>query len=235
MIKVALCSDDAGCLSQIEQMLTGYARKNNLLFSIQRFSSAISLFETTNKDFQIYIFDFDMTSTKKMKLAHSIKKMDKFAYLIFLTSAIDLNKDTESVQFVNYLTKPLNSTSLEKEMDRALRLIEKIANNYIMIKNHDGYFKIYLFGVYYIETFNRNLLFHTDHGDFLCFKKMHELENELTNQPFIRCHNSYIVNMNYVRKITNNEIELENRDKVMVSKWRRKNVVESLISYVENF
>lgn len=155
--------------------------------------------------------------------------------MIFLTTAIDLNKDIELVHFVNFITKPLDLLLLENELDRALSLIEKIDNDYMIIKNHDGYFKIYLSGVYYIETFNRNLLFHTDHGDILCSKKMHQLENELTNQPFIRCHNSYIVNMNYIRRITKNEIELENREKVLVSKWRRKSVVESLISYVENF
>ncbi|MNJ00929.1 LytTr DNA-binding domain protein [compost metagenome] len=63
---------------------------------------------------------------------------------------------------------------------------------------------------------------------------MQQLEEQLINYSFIRCHKSYIVNMDYIRKIESNHIELENLDKILVSKWRRKNVVESLIKYVEN-
>lgn len=207
MIKVAMCGDDADCLDQVEKMLNDYACKNRLSFSIHSFTSAVPLLETMNTDFQIYIFDFNMTSRKKMRLVHSIKKMDKYAYLIFLTSAIEMAKDTYPVPIINYLTKPLHQTALEREMDRAIRHTEKIANNYMFIKNHDGLFKVFLPGVYYIETFNRNLLIHTDHGNYLCFKKMQQLENELINYPFIRCHSSYIVNMDYIRRITNNEIE----------------------------
>ncbi|MGZ7442786.1 LytR/AlgR family response regulator transcription factor [Paenibacillus sp. TH7-28] len=234
MIKVAMCGDDEGCLRQVEKILNDYACKNKLSFSIHSFTNAVPLLETMNMDFQIYIFDVDMASMKKMRLVHSIKKMDKYAYLIFLTSAIELTKAAYFVPIINYLTKPLHQTAFDSEVDRAIRHIEKIANNYMFIKNHDGLFKVYLPGVYYIETFNRNLLIHTDHGNYLCFKKMQQLENELINYPFIRCHSSYIVNMDYIRKITNNEIELENHDKILVSKWRRKNVVESLASYVEN-
>lgn len=53
-------------------------------------------------------------------------------------------------------------------------------------------------------------------------KKISELEQELGCYPFVRCHNSYIVNMNYIRKICSNEIELESSEKILVSKCRKK-------------
>ncbi|WP_110930088.1 LytR/AlgR family response regulator transcription factor [Paenibacillus bouchesdurhonensis] len=231
MIRIAICSNNENILNQTEEKLNDYFKKCDLSFEIQRFVDPISLLDEMDKDFQIFFLDSEMPLVKNRRVIHSIRKIDKYAYLIFLASG-HFKYDPGRPGY--FFSKTNKSNLFEKEMERALRHVQRIKNKYMVIKNHDGYFKIYLSAIYYLETYNRNILIHTENGDFLCFKKMQELEEELGSISFIRCHKSYIVNMDYIRKIGVFEIELENKDRVFISRWRRKEVIERLSQYIEN-
>lgn len=234
MIRIAVCSNDVTILNQIKEMVNYYAQRNGILISINCFLNPLYLLDAMSDDFQIYFLDIEMPLAKKKRIVHSIRKMDRYAYLVFITTADDFVHDFSCIQSVSYIVKPINQSYFEKEMDRARRHVKKVEKKYLVIRNNDGYFKIYLSGVYYAETYNRNLLIHTDYGDFLCFKKMQQLEDELAYHSFIRCHKSYIVNMDFIKEVGSSSIKMENNDIILVSKWRRKNVVESLIKHVEN-
>lgn len=64
-------------------------------------------------------------------------------------------------------------------------------------------------------------LIHTISGDYISYKSMKEHQGKLNNN-FIRCHSSYIVNMEYIKDYQGYEINLLNNDKIWVSKNRRK-------------
>ncbi|OME05868.1 hypothetical protein BSK64_13390 [Paenibacillus odorifer] len=234
MLRIAIYSPEETAI-QTEKFLINYAEENNLTFLVHCFSNPIYLLEMMDMDFQIFFLDLEVPLVKKKKLIQSIRKIDKYAYLIFLIPARDgFIFETYSVQVVDYLIKPITQNSLYKEMNKALHYMKKMRNEYILIKNHSGCHKIYLSDVYYIETFERNLLIHTNNGNLLCNKSMQQLEEELMNFPFIRCHSGYIVNLEYIKKIIQNVIELECHERILVSKWRRKEVIDRLVDYVES-
>lgn len=106
--------------------------------------------------------------------------------------------------------------------------------NSLLKKNDSGFFKIYFDEILCIETYNRNTLVHTLNEDILSYKNMKQHMARL-NSSFIRCHNSYIVNMAYIKSYRGNEIYLTNSKVVWVSKSRRKEFLKSLSDYYENY
>lgn len=68
----------------------------------------------------------------------------------------------------------------------------------LVITNDTGKYKVALKSISYIETFNRHLLLHTEQENIICYKSMKELEQELRDKGFVRCHTSYIVNLFYL-------------------------------------
>ncbi|AZK45173.1 hypothetical protein [Paenibacillus lentus] len=155
MIRIAICSNNENVLNQTEEKLNNYFKKFHLEFDLQRFADPISLLDGMDKDFQIFFLDFDMSLVKNRRVIHSIRKIDKYAYLIFLSSGHDFEYDPRRPG--HFLAKPINQACFEKEMERALRHIQRIKNKYMLIKNHDGYFKIYLSGIYYVSILHNSL------------------------------------------------------------------------------
>ncbi|WP_379690608.1 LytTR family transcriptional regulator DNA-binding domain-containing protein [Mediterraneibacter gnavus] len=56
--------------------------------------------------------------------------------------------------------------------------------------------------------------------------------NEL-DKRFIRCHSSIIVNMQYIKKYSHNEVELDAGERLPISKSRRKEFLEKFKSYLK--
>ena len=94
-----------------------------------------------------------------------------------------------------------------------------------------GKFKVFLKSLRFIETFNRNLLLHTDQENIICYKKMKELEAELVQHGFVRCHSGYLVNLFYVKRIEKLDIILTTGERVPISQPKRKEFMERLADY----
>lgn len=93
---------------------------------------------------------------------------------------------------------------------------------------------MFLKSLRYVETFNRNLLLHTEQDNIICYKSMKEMERELQDKGFVRCHTSYIVNLYYVKnvKVKNLEIELITGETIPISQPKRKAFMEQLAEYM---
>ena len=83
----------------------------------------------------------------------------------------------------------------------------------------------------YLETYNRNVKMHTDGGEIISYKKMKELEEELKDAHFIRCHSGYLVNPFFVKRVGKLEITLTDGEIIPISQPKRKMVMEKLTDY----
>ncbi|MEG0076753.1 LytTR family DNA-binding domain-containing protein [Anaerorhabdus sp.] len=109
--------------------------------------------------------------------------------------------------------------------DRLKRLIEQIKLfSFSLVGYLDGVTTpIALEDIYYFDTVDNNVFIYTSNKVYTSDKKLYELEEFLTNSPFIRISKSCIVNTNYVTSVKahfNGRIEttLENNEKLIVSK-----------------
>lgn len=104
----------------------------------------------------------------------------------------------------------------------------------LVISNDTGKYKVALNSLRYIETFNRNLLLHTEQENIICYKNMKEMETELHGKGFARCHTSYIVNLFYVKGVKKLDIELITGEIIPISQPKRKEFMEQLTEYWGN-
>ena len=65
-------------------------------------------------------------------------------------------------------------------------------------------------------------MFHTEQENIICYKSMKEMERELCDKNFVRCHTSYIVNLFYVKGIKKLDIELISGEIIPISQPKRK-------------
>lgn len=102
-----------------------------------------------------------------------------------------------------------------------------------MVKRSGTQQKIWLRDIYYIESGNKKVVFHTTDGTLEVYGKMEELENRLGN-TFYRCHRCYLVNMEKIAAYSANNIQVTNGDNLLLARVKYSDFIKSYMRYVKN-
>ena len=91
--------------------------------------------------------------------------------------------------------------------------------------------KVKISNIMYAEVFNTVCVLHTTEGEYRTYITLDELCGLLEDNRFIRCHRSFLANLDYVDKIEKNNFILKNLTKVPIG---RKYCVEVKKLYYSN-
>jgi len=87
--------------------------------------------------------------------------------------------------------------------------------------------------IIYIETSRHKNFFYTKSQVYSIYKKLSELETELEGYGFVRVHLSFLVNMQYIEKISSYVLRLTNGKEISVPKSRYAQVKKMYARYRE--
>ena len=136
-----------------------------------------------------------------------------------------------AVEALDYVLKPINYFAFSQRIDRALGRMVKRKAKYINISTKSGIRKIEIPDIYYIEIQDHDLYFHTKSGEYSQRGTMKEIEEKLEKESFFRCNKCYLVNLEYVTGIEENNVLVGN-EKVQVSRARKKELLDVLNDYL---
>lgn len=109
-----------------------------------------------------------------------------------------------------------------KKMDRLLGTYHFVEGDETLLEGQ----------VLYIETKGHKNYFHlTDGRIFSIYRKLDELEQDFSGMDFLRCHQSYLVNMYYIDKISSYVLTLTSGEQLSVPKARYKEVKKQFSAY----
>ena len=152
--------------------------------------------------FDLVILDMDVPDMSGEKIVRSLRELDKDVHLILISN-------TENVFSIGYhydanicWTKPLCYDQISNHFKKHLTYKHLINRPFILLSNNTGIQKLYCHKLRYIETGNRQLIFHYDGEEISNYGKLSDLENQLPKENFFRCNNSYIVNIKYVKTVS---------------------------------
>lgn len=233
MISIAVCDDEKIFLNTLKEYYETYKAKRNMDLQLTQFSSGEDLISNYQLSFNIIFLDISMTGMDGIATAKKIREFDSKVIIIFLTSLIKYGLRGYSLGAFNYIIKPISYKKFEAEMDKAIAACQDITRRYVTLKNTDGFFKLYVNDIKYIDTYNRRTMVHTKNKDIICFYNMKELESKLEMFGFIRCHSSYIVSVNYIESVEKMIITLTTGEQIPISQQKRKDVMKSIATYFE--
>jgi len=85
--------------------------------------------------------------------------------------------------------------------------------------------------IIYIETSRHKNFFYTKTQVYSIYKKLSELEEELAPYGFVRVHLSFLVNMQYIEKISSYVLRLTDGKEISVPKSRYADVKKKYATY----
>ena len=217
------------------ELLNQYSRETGRDIKISAYYDGMELIEKFDTTIDLIFLDIQMWLINGLRAAERIRQMDERVGIIFLTTLTQYGLEGYKYQATNYIIKPLKYARLKSEMDKFIERRQKEENLSLVIVNDTGKYKVPLKSIRYIETYNRNLMFHTEQENIICYKSMKEVERKLCDKDFVRCHTSYIVNLFYVKGIKKLDIALISGETIPISQPRRKKFMERLTDYWGDF
>lgn len=231
MLHIAICDDEQSFVDHLKSLIRQYAAETGEEIKVSPYYDGLDLIEKYDPTVDLIFLDIQMKRVDGLRTAEKIRQMDEKVGIIFLTTLTQYGLEGYKYRAADYIIKPIRYVRLRDELNRFLSMSRQDASPSLIIKNDSGKYKIFLKSLRYIETFNRNLLFHTEQEKIICYKSMKEVEQELKGQGFARSHSSYLVNLFYIKGVQKLEITLVTGEILPISQPKRKQFMEELTEY----
>ncbi len=218
-----LCDDDNVFLDKLETRIRGLCQKHGIAVEMERYDSSKKMLEGL-KDLDtvpVFLIDIDMPEVNGFEVASFLKKWNRECCIGFVS-----NKD--ELVFQAFAYHPfffIRKTHLDEELEpQLLELQKKMGVKVPKIELQTGRqtVEVALDTIWFVENEKNYLLFYREkdeRGDAVRARmKIAEAEKELEPHGFVRTHKGYLVNMNYVYRLRENEILLLNGKHVPVSR-----------------
>ena len=213
MLNFVLCDDNKNILNRLEKMLESIFINNRL--------SGQVVYTTTDPDnlikytqfnpFDVLILDIDLKSdTSGIDLANIIRNKNKKAYIIFSTAHLEYLMVAYKYKTFDFLAKPITIERLEETVLRLFDDISAENETFFKVNNKSGY--INSNDIFFIQKQGKKAIVKTTFNDYILNSSFSDILNRLPNN-FIRCHKSFIVNLNKISRIqSNNTIIFKDKD-----------------------
>lgn len=210
--KIAICDD----VSTDRNILVTMINEFNLHYDCSIYESGESLLWDLENGvhFDLIFLDIFMNGINGVETAKRIRAESLNVLIIFVSSSDDFYRESYDLYAFNYLIKPLKKQKLMEVLDRAVTNLNKDTNQVIRFSYDNRLHTINCSQLLYITSDKHNIYFHLLNNQKLkAYGKIDDFIAQLPAKVFLRCHQSYIINLNHVTQMTSSEFIV---DKVKV-------------------
>ena len=230
-MRIAICEDNEIHRDILEHLLNRYFSERPIHFELVPYQYGMNFLYDMEEGayFDMAFLDIYMEDTMGNQIAHKLRAMGYQGEIVFLTASSDFAIEGYDVDASGYLLKPLDYGKLEMVMDRITR---NIAPSTYQIRHRTTVTKLAYHEILYIESNNSKCILHTESGEsYTVYKTLNTIEKELGDRRFLRCHQSFLVNMDHIKQI-GKQFLLSNGDDVPIRQRGVKAVRQAYMDYI---
>ena len=216
-MKIAVCDDRENDRSALKALLEVYGQD----IEIKEYGSGKNLCGDMDyiRECGIVVLDINMDGMDGLEAARQIKTECPKVHIVLVTSYVNYALDGYKVKASRFLLKDDLEQTLQECMDGILREIRQ-EERVIEFGFVEGNMRLRVDDIIYIETSKHKNVFYTQAQTFSIYKKMDELEEDLKGMGFVRIHQSFLINMKYIERISSYVMILTTGKEISVPKSR---------------
>ena len=235
MLKIAICDDDQIFAGHLETLILQESRRMGIQVETEVILDGNSLVESIQEGirYSLIFLDIELEQMDGISAARHIRDMDRYVLLIFVSDNNSYFQELFEVEPFRFLSKPLDVQKFCRYFEEACRRIDETDVFYQFTFNKEVH-QVLLKDVVYFESRKRMIyIFLKDGKTVYFYGKLNEVEKEITDRGnyFLRIHQSYLVNYNYIKKMGYYNVVIGFDGKtaeLKVSEDREKNVRRQL-------
>ena len=243
MINIAICDDDTFFIDYIEKVIVEVNGSDKDINFYEYTKGKAFLWDVEDgMDIDLLILDIKLDDTMGDQVAVEFRKKHLNTTLVFCSGFCNPSPEMIKIAPYRFLIKQY---SREKMLHECEEIIDYLKNKRTvpMIKGYKEreHFQIESDDIMYISIARRGTNIHVcprglknnNNNVFHCKKKIEDLYEQLKEYNFVYAHNSYIVNLKYIKKRVKEEIELMNGETLSVSRARTAELKKRMVEYME--
>lgn len=237
MFRIAICDDESLFAEELRELLSDYMMQKGLVFEIDIYDSGEALIELGIEviKYTAVFLDINMEKVDGIRTAEKIREVSREVFIVFVTAYVNYSLEGYRLDAVRYLLKGnVNFPSTVNECVDALLDKLKYSVEKRMFDFQEGAKEISLERLLYIESNLHRLEFHIMEDDmkvYTMYETLNTLEKKMAANGFIRIHQSYLVNIKYIKNVVRYRAVLTNGIELIIPKARYTYVQEQFISY----
>lgn len=234
-MKICICDDDSFAVREIRNLLLPFQTEEDG-FDISDFSCGEDLIEyyKNGERFDIAFIDIEMEGINGVEVAETIKESAPETIIIFVSSHSNYVFDAFRIEALHFLVKPIKEKEFNDVFTRAMKKYTAI-NASVILKWESVRNKIPIDKISFVEGYRRHLTVHTASGVYEAVGKISEIYEILKPHGFVRVHQGFVVNMNYIKSFNANEVELTDGSKVAVSVRKKQEALKAYDIFIRKW
>lgn len=210
-------------------------RQEARILSFYILDSALNELMNNHSDFDLLVLDIDYIHDLK-QIYTGFRAHNHSAAIIFFSSSYKLLDTAMLLRPTAYLKKPVSTVHYKNRvqfiMDEFLSL-----DRFFSFKQKQKLERIPYWEIEYFESNQRNItVYLRNNKEYIFAAKLNDIESKVPNTSFVRCHQSYLVNMANVRLLdkVNKQFYMVSGRNVDISRRYISQVSETFGSFINH-
>lgn len=237
MLKIAICDDNEVFGQHLKQIVSQFFDERKVQHEIHLFCSGEAFVKLNIEmaKYQIVFLDINMEKLDGISTAKRLRELCKDTFVVFVTAFINYALDGYEVDAIRYILK--NLSNFDKSVNECLEaILEKM---HYTVKIHRFPFKegtkdVNEDNIVYIESNLHELCFYIMKHELEVHRlddTLNNIERNLDDTKFVRIHQSFLVNMKYIKSMKLQKAMLIDGRELPIAKPRYKKVRKIFANY----
>lgn len=215
---IAICDDLEAERIGLARMVQSYARQHGQKVRLRLFSSGESLLAALGgrEPIQLLFLDIYMPGLSGVETARRLRAAGSDLAIIFATTSQDHGLDSFEVRATDYLVKPFWEEDVAACLDWFFTHVPEPLR-VLPVYSEGEWQNLTLSHIYYIDVYGHQSRIHTPRGMVVTRRGLDDLEAAIDSRDFLRCHRSFLVNLNHVEGIEGNDFRMDDQTLVPIS------------------
>ena len=232
-MRIAICDDDVILCHQLEGIILGFGKNEDVPVQTSVFFDGKGLWKYMKQGnhFDLIFLDIEMPELGGMDAAERIRTVDPDVVLVFVTNMAQYAIRGYEVDALDFVLKPVNYYQFSTKLARALQRVQRRKGGQIALQTAGGVQLLNTEDIYWLETRDRMLHYHTSTGVWSVRSSLQNAEKQLAPYHFAKCNQCYLVNLRYVRAVQNDMVQV-GEDRLEISRRQRATFLAAVAAYV---
>lgn len=217
MLEIAVCDDTEEECAAVVEYVSAFFSEREIPVHIDTYSRGTELLES-GREYDLYLLDVLMPGLTGIETAARLGGVK--GAVVFITSSLESAVDGYSVNAAGFVLKPVEQKNFTATMERVLSRHLGIKDASISVIHNRVPVKLKLERIAWFENRLHRVFVALTDGEVLAIhQKLAELQAGLEgHEEFIRCHQSYLVNLNQVERLEDSCFQMKEGQLIPISR-----------------
>lgn len=231
MIRIAVVEDEKTYQDKLKEYIKRFEGECGQSFQITFFKDGLDIVDDYKPIWDIILMDIKMKHMDGMETAEKIRRYDPAVLIIFITTMAQYAIKGYEVDALDFVLKPITYSQFSQKMQKALAMLKKGEDKFLLLPQEDRKERVSTNEILFIEVRNHYLHVVTGRTTYVMRYSMQEIEKELQDYHFVRCNNSYLVNLKNVTGVQKDSV-LVGTHELPISRPKKKLFLKALSDYL---